>query len=199
MLKDQNILFDPIPCYNKTYSTSTTTFDIKNCCAENFDYLLVAGIKPGSRMFIVGAYGLSEFICVPSTAVNSPRCNNAGACWYFTVSESFGFAPSSEIKQEPADTLVGGDRLSWPLDRDIGGYRIGDIWPLTNSVDILKVIYGYKLCPIGQKSDTGLTPCTECEVGYYSDAVGSSFCKPCPSDTTTASPGSNSYSDCILG
>ncbi|KAL5010014.1 hypothetical protein ScPMuIL_012319 [Solemya velum] len=53
----------------------------------------------------------------------------------------------------------------------------------------------YKLCPAGQSSLSGNTPCNLCERGEYQDECGQQDCKPCPVGMTSP-PGSDDESDC---
>ena len=65
---------------------------------------------------------------------------------YNTPGKSFGFAPSGDIKQEPADSTVhlrdSRQRLSWHIGQGrLGGYRAGERLDLNDETGLKKVIY----------------------------------------------------------
>ena len=63
--------------------------------------------------------------------------------WYRTAGKSFGFAPSGTIRQTTADNedLTNAQRLSWLLDQNIGGYRVGALRSLQDNALWRKIIY----------------------------------------------------------
>ena len=63
--------------------------------------------------------------------------------WYKTTGKSFGFAPSSTIRQTSGDNedLINTQRLSWLLDQNIGGYRVGALRSLHDNALWRKIIY----------------------------------------------------------
>ena len=51
-------------------------------------------------------------------------------------------------------------------------------------------------CPPGQKSDTGLAPCSKCAIGTYQPESSATSCRSCPRGQTTDSEGSTSLLQC---
>lgn len=109
-------------CYNTFYSGITTTAIINSCTGP---YLFVGALAKGNASFQLGAYGLATDVQTQTT-INTPHLSN-GAWWYFTTSQSFGFADVSFIQQQQADVADSdpNSRLSWHLDLNVGGYRAG--------------------------------------------------------------------------
>ncbi|XP_067134813.1 sushi, von Willebrand factor type A, EGF and pentraxin domain-containing protein 1-like [Centruroides vittatus] len=52
-------------------------------------------------------------------------------------------------------------------------------------------------CMPGSYSETGLEPCIPCDLGYYQDEHGQTFCIMCPENLTTTDIKSDSESDCL--
>ena len=63
--------------------------------------------------------------------------------WYSSSGRSFGFAPTSTIRQTSADNqdLDSPQRLSWILDQNTGGYRAGVARSLSSDSMWRKIIY----------------------------------------------------------
>ena len=112
--------------YDKPYSHGTRSSEILN--APNAKWLFVAA-KYGS-IIKLGAFGERAAV-LKQTSKNTPHENN-GVWWYRTPGESFGFAGSSHISQNSADTVSGAHRLSWHLGGS-SGYRAGDSKSLSSS------------------------------------------------------------------
>lgn len=76
------------------------------------------------------------------TVFNKPQFYNA-AWWYFSKKRSFGFSPTSRIEQENADRFNKTDRLrlSWHINNQVGGYRLGNITDLNDSEKYKKYIF----------------------------------------------------------
>ena len=129
-------------CYLQIYATVTTSNDIRGCTSPN---LFVGGRATGSSTFKLGAFDTSAVI-LTETLLDTPHLSN-GVYWYFTQYRSFGFSRNPLIQQDDADILsIDGDaRLSWHLDIDMGGYRLGSIPPYLNvATNYEKAIYN---CP----------------------------------------------------
>ena len=131
-------------CYQQTYSTWTTSDDIRKCAGP---YLFVGGRATASSTFMLGAFDTSAVIHT-ETQLNTPHLSN-GVYWYFTQYKSFGFSRDANIKQSPGDILStdGNARLSWHLDISTGGFRLGPPlgYPFLNfATDYMKAIYN---CP----------------------------------------------------
>ena len=132
-------------CYQQTYATATTSGDIRKCTGP---YLFVGGRAIGSSSFKLGAFDTSTVI-LTQTLLNTPHLSN-GVYWYFTPSFSFGFSRDALINQDKADNLStdGDARLSWHLDLNVGGFRLGSILNSPNlnfATDYMKAIYN---CPV---------------------------------------------------
>ena len=129
--------------YEQTYTTpignSITSirpsgqYVILSAKAVNSTTILLAAAAPTASVFT-------------ETVINTPQLLN-GTYWYYTLSTtspnrgSIGFAPTSTITQNEADMTAGGERLSWHLIADIGGYRIGDDSSLNYSTAYLKQVW----------------------------------------------------------
>ena len=129
-------------CYLKTYATVTTSDNIRHCTSP---YLFVGGRATDCSTFKLGAFDLSSVI-LTQTLRNTPNLSN-GVYWYFTPSLSFGFSRNPLILQNEADVspIDGDARLSWHLDLNVGGFRLGSIPPyLNDATTYQKAIYN---CP----------------------------------------------------
>ena len=129
--------------YEQTYETPignsitpirpSGQYVILSAKAADSTTILLAAAAPTAQVFT-------------ETVINTPQLLN-GTYWYYTLSTvvpnqgSIGFAPTSAITQEEADTNAGGERLSWHLVAGIGGYRIGDDTSLNNSTAYLKQVW----------------------------------------------------------
>jgi hypothetical protein len=118
-------------------------------------------IRPGGQYVIltgkaVGSSTLPILAAAPTAQVftetvrNTPQLIN-GTYWYYTLDAapavspnlgSIGFAPTSSINQNSADSSNTDDplRLSWHLHASNGGYRLGTL-ELNNSSDYLKQVW----------------------------------------------------------
>jgi len=122
--------------YDQLYSNVTTNqelYDIKSKC--NKESIICVGGSDGLNTLLLVSCGSCLDILI-ITELNQPRLVN-GAWWYFTPNKSFGFAPSSSIKQNGPDgfdcdvdahgnfrNCKDSKRLSWFLNVD-GGWRLG--------------------------------------------------------------------------
>jgi hypothetical protein len=112
--------------YNYTYDHVTTTAEIlslqRQCTSSSV--ICVGGNRFNEDILRVVA--CVNCLKVTQTNLNQPQYYDA-AYWYFTDNKSFGFAPSSSIYQNIADTFDTGSnkRLSWHLDKINGGWRLG--------------------------------------------------------------------------
>jgi hypothetical protein len=109
------------------YSVSTATSDlndVKSLCNSN-SIICVGGADSNNKLLLVSC-GLCLNI-LTATTKNQPILVN-GAWWYFTSSLSFGFAPNSNIRQDPyCDNYDSSDqkRLSWEITGSCG--RLGTL------------------------------------------------------------------------
>ena len=126
-------------CYNAMYSEVTTTDKLSQCAGP---ILFVGAKKDNTSTFLLGAYGLSSEIQT-LTEIDKPHLSY-GVKWYKTSGYSFGFLDRrGQLLQSTADTGVDypDSRLSWHLDQNVGGYRIGTLKELNGDSAWRKVIY----------------------------------------------------------
>ena len=109
--------------YDQLYSHKTTNqelYDIKSKC--NKESIICVGGSDGLNTLLLVSCG-SCLDILTTTELNKPRLVN-GAWWYFKPDKSFGFAPSSSIRQLSVDIFDcdsswncnDSKRLSWELD-----------------------------------------------------------------------------------
>ncbi|CAF1245212.1 unnamed protein product [Didymodactylos carnosus] len=120
-------------------TTARELRDIANYCTNK--RIIVGAIDAKSaNVLTVAAIGPSEVL-----ALHTPRNQPAehdGVWWYLTPNRSFGFSPTSKIRQYRCDIEKsdGDKRLSWCLDGYHGGYRAGNIDCLTEITEWRKII-----------------------------------------------------------
>ena len=126
--------------YEQTYGTvignSTTLI------RPSEQYVILSGKAVGSSTILLAAAAPTAQVFT-ETVKNTPQLLN-GTYWYYTLNTSqargqnlgsIGFAPTSTINQNSADTSNGSDplRLSWHLHESLpgqlvdGGYRLGTL------------------------------------------------------------------------
>jgi hypothetical protein len=111
--------------YEQTYATPvglTTTL-----IRPSGQYVILSGKAVESSTILLAAAAPTAQVFT-ETVGNTPQLLN-GAYWYNTQFTSIGFAPTATIIQNNADSRDPLDplRLSWHLDNEIGGWRIGAI------------------------------------------------------------------------
>ncbi len=117
--------------YEETYGTiiGNTTTPIR----PSGQYVILSGKAVGSTTILLAAAAPTAQVFT-ETVRNTPKLLN-GAYWYLTLNivedgfGSIGFAPTENIFQVTADVIDHSDplRLSWHLDEETGGYRLGGI------------------------------------------------------------------------
>jgi hypothetical protein len=118
--------------YEQTYGTviGNTTTPIR----PSGQYVILSGKAVGSSTILLAAAAPTAQVFT-ETVANTPQLLN-GTYWYYSLSTpadanlgSIGFAPTSVINQNSADTQAVSDqlRLSWHLDALNGGWRLGEI------------------------------------------------------------------------
>ena len=131
-------------CYDEPYSHATTSAALEACVSQGSHVFVAATLNSS---VVVGAGG--ETSCV-FQATSSPSTAHAcnGAFWYKTTG-SVGFSPTSNIALNYADSSLPGDisRLSWVLDKTVGGFRAGSVNNLGNDVRYRKRIWVGTLLP----------------------------------------------------
>ena len=135
--------------YKYPYSHSTTSSEIlsiKDVCNDTTIMCLGGGIPTDGTLLLV-----SCALCLNITQYTSFNQPNfvGSAYWYFYPSLSFGFAPTPEINQHQADEIdcnglidcQSNLRLSWHLDLNVGGWRLGTISLLNYDNNYYKRIF----------------------------------------------------------
>lgn len=136
---------DYVEVYWETYSDITLSEDIlaSGYSTEDYPYLCVgayqSSVSSTATLMACGERGIAD----AATYSTSTAYFNNGAYWYRYAGYSFGFADSSAISLNSADTMSGAARLSWHLDGISGGYRAGDTLGLNGDTSWYKrVIVG---------------------------------------------------------
>ena len=132
--------------YEQTYGTAigNTTTPIR----PSGQYVILSGKAVGSTTILLAAAAPTAQVFT-ETVLNTPQLLN-GTYWYYTLATncptcgSIGFAPTSSITQNSADTSNTGDplRMSWHLQDGLGGYRLGTFLDVSNnSTTYLKQVW----------------------------------------------------------
>lgn len=113
---------------------------IKNIC-NNKSILCAAGGKSGSDILNLVSCA-NCYSVLTMTNLNVPHYVGS-AYWYLTQNKSFGFSKYSSINQNTADNNNHDDiyRLSWHLDHNHGGWRLGNIIWLNSDNNYKKYIF----------------------------------------------------------
>ena len=193
-------------CLDVPYSHQTTQADLSQCIVNPFTYLLVGARESGSSILTVASTAQTSSIFALTTSATASSFSN-GVYWYNYEGHSFGFAGSSDINLNQADTSSDDcqHRLSWHLDLGIGGYRAGCTLSLNNdNSQFRKVIYVLNSdCEsVIRFGGSGSNMCNQCEFGKYSSKVGatsSSICLDCPAARFASTSGSSSCVTCEAG
>ena len=131
--------------YEQTYETP-----IGNSIAPirpSGQYVILAGKAVGSSTITLAAAAPTNAVFT-ETVIDAPQLLN-GTYWYYTLTTncptcgSIGFAPTNSITQNSADTSNLGDplRMSWHLQAELGGYRLGTDTSLNSSSAYLKQVW----------------------------------------------------------
>ena len=130
--------------YSNPYSHNTTTTELTTIRDSNQGKLVCVGAR------YKDAEELSLVACGDIEQVFTQTLGSAhlyeGVWWYMWNEHSFGFSFVKEIKLEDADGLDtpnGNMRLSWHLDKNIGGWRAGEFEGLDLNNEWYKIIYVY--------------------------------------------------------
>ena len=131
--------------YNYTYGHATLTSEIvliRNSCTPS-SVLCIGGIDSATdwNNLLTIACGNCLFITSCETQLHSPVLHNQ-VYWYFTPHYSFGFSPNSTINQYQADSYDqdSKQRISWHLDLQTGGWRLGSITWLNSDTRYYKIL-----------------------------------------------------------
>jgi hypothetical protein len=133
--------------YNKPYNHKTTSSEmdeIKKSCLTTTN-LCLGGRDSTNDVLLVVSCGLCSVVFT-KTAAYTPNLHN-GAYWYYTpdcsdTCQSMGFAPNSTINQDNPDTFdkSNNQRVSWRLNTQWGGYRLGSLIDLDYNTRYYMVI-----------------------------------------------------------
>lgn len=76
------------------------------------------------------------------TLLNQPKFHGQ-AYWYFTANSSFGYSPTTTINQNSADNYDNSSnlRVSWHLDKNVGGWRLGSLVWLNEDMIYYKKVF----------------------------------------------------------
>jgi hypothetical protein len=131
--------------YEQTYGTAigNSTTPIR----PSGQYVILSGKAVGSSTITVAAAAPTAQVFT-ETVIDTPQLLN-GAYWYYTLATncptcgSIGFAPTSSITQNSADVSNTEDplRISWHLEAELGGYRLGTDRSLNSSTAYLKQVW----------------------------------------------------------
>jgi len=136
---------------NNPYSYWTNSAEIddigKRCTSSS--YMCLAGGESGSdNLMLVGCGNCLTLL--KRTPLNTPTFNS-GAYWYFNEGNSIGFSDTNVIKQNSADIADCVDenankpcsnenKLSWHINQNSGGWRVGKITLLNDSTNYKKYV-----------------------------------------------------------
>ena len=126
-------------CMDVPFSDFTTQDKLAACLKYPDQYVAVGAKQAGSSTLdLVAVARASEAFAQHCDA----RLSN-GVYWYNSVGQSFGFAASSSISLNSADTESDqcAYRLSWHVDQSDGGYRAGCTTGLNSASSYYKQIY----------------------------------------------------------
>ncbi len=126
--------------YNHDYSWATASTEINSfrsqCTASS---ILCVG---GGDSTTVTLAACGNCFVVTNQTVNNIPVLDSGVWWYYTPGKSIGYSPTSSIYQNSADTSSDGAeyRLSWHLDGNGGGWRLGTSTSLY-STTMFKIVF----------------------------------------------------------
>lgn len=125
--------------FDQPYSHKTCITDLNQAAGICRNEVLVGATY--NQSIVLAAVGPATVLSV-NTLWNQPQ-QFGQVYWYRTNGKSFGFAPDSSIRQTLGDNydLTNSQRLSWILDQDIGGYRVGSTRSFIDDSLWHKIIY----------------------------------------------------------
>jgi hypothetical protein len=129
-------------CVDVPYSHPTTSTEIESCKSQGNFIAVAARQGDASTLSVVAGTYSSELTQTSSSSTAAGPQN--GAYWYYIPGQSFGFAGTSQILLNSADTMAiyedCQDRLSWHLD-GAGGWNAGCNTYLNSDTIWRKLIY----------------------------------------------------------
>ena len=125
--------------FDQPYNHKTRTDDLTQLSGLCHNDVLVSATYNDS--ITLAAVGPANVLSL-NTTWNQPK-QFGQVFWYRTSGKSFGFSPSMTIRQTTADNedLNSSTRLSWYLDQNMGGYRVGNIRLIQDNPLWHKVIF----------------------------------------------------------
>jgi len=128
--------------FDQAYNHKTKQADLTNGLPGGATHIMVCGSKagnPATIMLCAAAKKADVLRKTGSTSSASGPYN--GVYWYNYQGKSFGFSDSKAIQLSSADVRSGSGRLSWHMDQNAGGYRIGDTKGLNGHSGYRKQLY----------------------------------------------------------
>lgn len=118
------------------------TLALSTCSAE---YMFVASVDSYGKI-LLGAFGDRYDVLNDQSTLFQAYGPFNEIYWYFAPNIAFGFAPTLNISLSPCDQYDSVDsyRMSWILDSNQGGCRVGSLFDLGNHSNIFKVAYACK-------------------------------------------------------
>ena len=125
--------------FDQPYSHPTRTDDLNQLAGLCHNDVLVGATYKQS--LVLAAVGPATVLSI-NTPWNQPQ-QFGQVYWYRTNGKSFGFSPDSVIRQTSGDTndITNTKRLSWILDQNVGGYRVGSTRAIVDDSLWHKVVY----------------------------------------------------------
>lgn len=125
--------------FDETFNHKTRNEDLNQVAGICQNEVLVGATFNGT--IVLAAVGPAT-VLRQNTNWNQPQ-QFGQVYWYKTSGKSFGFSPTSTIRQTTADNedLTSSQRLSWLLDQNMGGYRVGSVRSLHDNSQWRKIIY----------------------------------------------------------
>ena len=129
-------------CYAATMSVyiGNNAENVLNVCSRN--EIMMAGRQTGSGTLLLLASGLRSDV-IQNTGINSTVTHLVnGAAWYFAPNYSWGFdVQGGAVDKNECDVSEGALSMCLHTIGGAGGYRIGNVLNLNDSVNYEKIFY----------------------------------------------------------
>ena len=109
-------------------------------------YVIIGAIEKGKNQLILAAMGEGKKVFKETKDIKETHEHNK-VFWYFMRKKSFGFSETENVYLDEIDCIESRERrefekgkLSWCLTENFGGWRIGDITDLQDSINYEKII-----------------------------------------------------------
>ena len=138
----QNIPSTCSLCFNQSMNLPLDSIQLLTCSAE---YLFVASVNIQGE-YLLGAYGDRYDVLNEQSTVSQAFGPSNQVYWYFIPHLAFGFSPTIKISLNPCDDNDPLDpfRMSWILDSNQGGCRVGKHVNSSQNSNLFKVAYACK-------------------------------------------------------